>query len=87
MARRALDGGQTESTRDQDQADTMNGIELDRRMREILSSASRTTVLSSTAALVELGFGARQSFEIVEKCILAKEGTCQKSLTKRRRNS
>lgn len=51
----------------------MNGIELDRRLREILQNATRETSLSSAAAIVELGFSPRMAFEIVEKVILARE--------------
>jgi hypothetical protein len=66
----------------------LTGIELDRRMREILLNATRATSLSSAAALVDLGFGAMQSFDIVCTAILAKEGgTWRKSRTKRRRNN
>lgn len=51
----------------------LTGMELDRRMREILSKATRDNVFGSVAALVELGFGGRASFEIVTKVIAAKE--------------
>lgn len=47
----------------------MTGAELDRRMREILLKATPETILSSTASLVELGFGPRQSFEMICKVI------------------
>jgi Holliday junction resolvasome RuvABC DNA-binding subunit len=50
----------------------MNGFELDKRMREILTAATRETSLSSTAALVELGFSPRLSWEMVEKVIIKK---------------
>jgi hypothetical protein len=67
----------------------MTGIELDRRLREILSNATRETSLSSAAALCVLGFEPTQSFEIVCKAISAKEehSSWQKSRTKRRRSS
>lgn len=42
-------------------------------MREILMAATRETSFSSTAALVELGFSARVSFQIVADVIKAKE--------------
>jgi hypothetical protein len=51
----------------------MTGFELDRRIREILLNARPETVLSSTAALCELGFGTWQSFLIVEKVITTPE--------------
>jgi hypothetical protein len=50
----------------------VNGEELDRRMREILANATPETALSSTAALVELGFGPQASFQMVEKIIQAR---------------
>lgn len=41
-------------------------------MREILSNVTPETVLSSTRALMELGFSARVAFDILEKCITAR---------------
>lgn len=41
-------------------------------MREILLAVTPETVLSSTAALVELGFSARLSFQLVEQVLDAR---------------
>lgn len=51
----------------------MNGLDLDKKMREILAGVTRETVLTSTAALVELGFGSKLSYQLVEKVLTAKE--------------
>lgn len=51
----------------------LTGVELDRRMREILLNVTEDTVLSSSAALMDLGFGATQSFQMCEQIILAKQ--------------
>jgi phosphohistidine swiveling domain-containing protein len=62
----------------------MTGLELDRRLREILSTVTKETSFTSTAAIAALGFGVKQSFEIVCATLLAKEKhSCRKSPKKR----
>lgn len=51
----------------------MTGEDLDKRMREILAAVTPETVLSSTSALVELGFSAHTSFSLVEKVVTHKQ--------------
>jgi hypothetical protein len=43
----------------------LSGIELDQRMRAILTAATPETSLSSAMALVNLGFGGMASFSLV----------------------
>lgn len=50
----------------------MTGLDLDRAMRQILTAATPETILSSTRALADLGFGVRQSYDMIEKIILAR---------------
>lgn len=47
----------------------MTGFDLDKEMRAVLLAARPETVLSSTAKLVELGFPARASFDLVAAAI------------------
>lgn len=51
----------------------MTGEELDREMRAILNGITPENVFTSAAQLYALGFGARQSWEIAEKVMSAKE--------------
>jgi hypothetical protein len=51
----------------------ISGMDLDRRMREILMAATRETVLSSVSALVELGFPGPLSFTLVSDIIIARD--------------
>lgn len=53
----------------------MTGLDLDRAMRQILTTVTPETVLHSTAALVGLGFGALMSYQMVEKILLARRAT------------
>lgn len=53
----------------------MTGIELDKRLREILQSATRETVLPSVAAIAELGFSPRTAFVLVTNMLEAKDKT------------
>ncbi len=48
----------------------MNGATLDSQMRIILSRATMHTIFADTRALMALGFGAYQSFSLLEGCIL-----------------
>jgi hypothetical protein len=52
---------------------TLDGVALDRRLREILISVTRANVISSAAAICELGFGARQAIDICDDVIRAKD--------------
>lgn len=51
----------------------MTGAELDQKMRQIILAVTRETVLSSTAALVELGFAPAASFRMLQGALAAKE--------------
>lgn len=47
----------------------MNGLELDKAVREILGNVTAETSLSATRKLADLGFGVRASWEIVCRVI------------------
>lgn len=51
----------------------MNGIELDRRLREILMSATRETAVSSALAIHKLGFDGMVAIKLVTDVVLARE--------------
>lgn len=55
----------------------MTGIELDKRMREVLTAATSETVLSSVAALVELGFNPQESYKIIIKVLLNRDRSAE----------
>ena len=50
----------------------MNGIELNRRIREILETVTPETILSSSMAITELGIGVFAAFHLVEAILRAR---------------
>lgn len=48
----------------------MTGYDLDRKMRAILEAVTPETSFKATADLIKLGFGARESFQlVVDTCV------------------
>lgn len=51
----------------------LTGPELDRRMREIMTNLTPENVLSSCAAMMDLGFGPVQSLDMCEQILKARK--------------